>query len=197
MESKLTKTIKRRLRNFKPAMNSNLRTIRWAEEVWTPTGIVDQIRFEDYIERDESFCGHTDYYPEVPCKIAGQEFPNDNCCGCVFKRNRHILGVLTTCFEIKISLSDFKSKNGHNFCGNYNYYVVPIDICNEVRPLVPNDIGIIAYFPLTQSMRVEKESVFNEVKSADLSLLLYNALKKWVDRFGKEDIENENSANNY
>ena len=185
METELTKTIKCRLRNFKPAMNSNLRTIRWTEEVWTPTGIVDQIRFEDYVERDNSFCGHNDYYPGAPCKIEGQEFPNNNCYGCAFKRNRHILGILTTCFEIKISVSDFKSKNGHNFCGNHNYYVVPLDIYKSIEPLVPTDIGIIVYYPLTQSMRVEKESVFKEVKPVDLVLLLYNALKKWVDKYEK------------
>ena len=92
---------------------------------------------------------------------------------------------MTTCFEIKISVSDFKSKNGHNFCGNHNYYVVPLDIYKSIEPLVPTDIGIIVYYPLTQSMRVEKESVFKEVKPVDLVLLLYNALKKWVDKYEK------------
>lgn len=29
------------------------------------------------------------------------------------------------CFEIKSSAEDFKSKNGHNFIGDYNYYVMP------------------------------------------------------------------------
>jgi hypothetical protein len=33
--------------------------------------------------------------------------------------------VLIQCFEIKITKSDFKSKNGHNFVGNLNYYVIP------------------------------------------------------------------------
>lgn len=188
METELTKIIKRRLRQFNPAMNSNLRTIRWAEEVWTPTGIVDQIRFEDYIERDDSFCGRNKYYPETSCKIEGKEFPNGSCHGCVFKRNRHILGILTTCFEVKISVSDFKSKNGHNFCGNCNYYVVPTDIYKEIKPLVPKDIGIIVYYPLTKNMRIKKTSVFKEVNSEDLSLLLYNALKKWVDKYGMERL---------
>ncbi|MBD5081849.1 MAG: hypothetical protein HDT44_08835 [Ruminococcaceae bacterium] len=191
METELTKTIKRRLRQFNPAMNSNLRTIRWSEEVWTPTGIVDQIRFEDYIERDDSFCGYNEYYPETDCKIEGQKYPNGNCRGCVFKRNRHILGILTTCFEVKITVSDFKSANGHNFCGNYNYYVVPIGIYKAIEPLVPKDIGIIVYYSLTNRMRVRRTSSFKEVNSDDLSLLLYNALKKWVDKYEKEGENND------
>lgn len=37
------------------------------------------------------------------------------------------------CYEVKSSVEDFRSKNGHNFIGDYNYYVMPHDvlICPE------------------------------------------------------------------
>ena len=56
METNLTKKMKRGLSGFKLEMPTNMRTARFAEEVWTPTGIVDFIRFEDYKEKDYSFC---------------------------------------------------------------------------------------------------------------------------------------------
>lgn len=34
-------------------------------------------------------------------------------------------GWTYTAIEVKISKADFKSKNGHNFVGHYNYYAVP------------------------------------------------------------------------
>jgi len=60
METELTQNIKSRIRWFRPEMPSSMRTIRWAEEVSTKTGIVDVIRFEDYKIEDNSYCG----YPE-------------------------------------------------------------------------------------------------------------------------------------
>ena len=187
METDLTKQIKRRLRGFRPAMASNMRTIRWAEEVSTPSGYVDVIRFEDYVERDESFCQR--FQPEAAalvgasagCKKPGGQFPNSLCQGCVWKRTRHVLGILTTCFEVKITLSDFKSAHGHNFHGNYNYYAVPADIANAVLPLVPAGIGLIAYYPDSSHMTVKKAATYRQVDDAMLSRLLYDALKKWVD----------------
>ena len=47
METELTKKMKKGLASFKLEMPTNMRTPRFAEEVWTPTGIVDFIRFED------------------------------------------------------------------------------------------------------------------------------------------------------
>lgn len=43
---------------------------------------------------------------------------------------------MATCFEMKITKSDFKSKNGHNFVGNRNYYVIPKNIYPKVKEMV-------------------------------------------------------------
>ncbi len=52
---------------------------------------------------------------------------------------------IISCFEIKISKSDFKSKSGHNLVGDYNYYVVPDYLVEYVKEHRPPNIGIISY----------------------------------------------------
>lgn len=32
------------------------------------------------------------------------------------------------CYEVKSSAEDFHSKNGHNFLGDFNYYIMPEDV---------------------------------------------------------------------
>ena len=192
METELTKSIKKRLRYFKPQLNTQMRTIRWAEEVSTPTGYVDVIRFEDYIAQDDSMCSlitPINRRDEIvfgrragSCKVAGETFPNKNCKGCVYKKAVHVLGVLTTCFEVKISVQDFRSSNGHNFCGNRNYYAVPVEIYEKIKHLIPDGIGVIGYYSESGHMVVKQECEHREIASDLLARLLYDALKKWVDR---------------
>lgn len=40
------------------------------------------------------------------------------------------------CYEVKSSVEDFHSKNGHNFIGDFNYYIMP----EEVYALVSKEI---------------------------------------------------------
>ena len=210
METNLTKKMKKGLAYFKPDMPTNMRTIRFAEEVWTPNGIVDFIRFEDYKKNFKTHCALIDYneydksYIKTlelmhkdglgKCKIENETFPNKFCEGCVYKHKSYELDMLTTCYECKITLADFKSKNGHNFHGNKNYYVIPNTLYDSIKDLVPNDIGIICYYEKSNSYRIKKESSFKEISYELKTQLLYNAFKKWVDKFhyeylyGKEDI---------
>lgn len=176
METELTKSMKRAIRGYKPALKSSMRTVRWAEEVTTGSGIVDSIRFEDYVAEDRSFCKQNE------CKYEHEDisFNEKKCHGCFYKHNEHVLGMLITCFELKISKSDFKSKNGHNFVGNNNYYVMPKELYEKVKDLVEDDIGIISYYP-SGTLIMKKECKFREVEQEMKTYLLYNSLKKWVD----------------
>lgn len=78
-------------------------------------------------------------------------------------------------------VSDFKSNHGHNFYGNHNYYVVDSHIYDSIKCLVPEEIGIIAYYEKSGQMRVKKECQFKEIDNDTKVFLLYNALKKWCD----------------
>ncbi len=48
----------------------------------------------------------------------------------------------TLCYEIKQSVSDFRSKNHVTFIGDKNYYVMPYDLYEKVKAEIPTDIGV-------------------------------------------------------
>ena len=49
------------------------------------------------------------------------------------------------CYEIKSSIEDFHSKNGHNFIGDLNYYVMPEEVYEVIGKEIPHYIGV--YIP--------------------------------------------------
>jgi hypothetical protein len=189
VETELTKEIKRRLRWFSPAMGSLLRTIRYAEEVWTPTGIVDMIRFEDYVQETKHGCKGP-----YPC-WKGLTHPHDGCGYCTkLYTYEKTIGMLTTCYEVKITAADFRSQHGHNFCGNKNYYAVPVGIFDKIKDGVPAGVGVIVFYPETGIMRVRVEAEMREQPLDVINSLLYNALKKWVDVGNRLDKETAKQA---
>lgn len=60
------------------------------------------------------------------------------------------------CYEIKSSVEDFRSKNGHNFIGDYNYYIMPHDVYMEVSKEIPYKVGV--YCPNEQELRSVKKA---------------------------------------
>lgn len=46
------------------------------------------------------------------------------------------------CYEIKSSVEDFRSKHGHNFIGDFNYYVMLESIYEKVKKDIPYGVGI-------------------------------------------------------
>ena len=116
-ETALTKKIKQACVAFRPEMPTKMRTIRYAYEVKSPeSGIIDVVRFEDYISNNKSYCKRfvSNYLSELDkiilrdgvgeCKIKGEQYPNKNCSGCVWYSHVYELDMMTTCFEVKISL---------------------------------------------------------------------------------------------
>jgi hypothetical protein len=199
METELTKQMKKASHFYKPLMNIQNRTIRYADEVWTPTGIVDSIRFEDYIVSRVIDCSIINYskYSKAEmdwmkeqqrtlgkCKVENKEFPNKECSGCFYKKMEPpVVGMCVTCFECKITLSDFKSIHGHNFHGNRNYYVVPKELAKQIETLVPSDIGIISWVQTDcfAGLRMYRECQSRIITDELKCKLLYNAMKKWCD----------------
>ena len=140
METELTKRIKALTHHYRPKLHTEKRTLRWADEVWTPSGIVDSIRFEDYYENEEYLCRLLDaerfskkepyltehrHEPGKCFRDGSTEQNAQKCRGCVLRCHNWRIGMMVTCFEVKITYQDFKSRNGHNFLGNENYYCVP------------------------------------------------------------------------
>ena len=47
------------------------------------------------------------------------------------------------CYEVKSSVTDFHSPHGHNFLGDYNYYVMPQEVYEEIKEEIPWKIGVL------------------------------------------------------
>lgn len=46
------------------------------------------------------------------------------------------------CYEVKSSVDDFHSNNGHNFIGDYNYYIMPEEVYEKVKNEIPYKVGV-------------------------------------------------------
>lgn len=46
------------------------------------------------------------------------------------------------CYEVKSSVEDFHQKNGHNFIGDFNYYVMPEEVFEKVKKEIPHYVGV-------------------------------------------------------
>ena len=84
--------------------------------------------------------------------------------------------VAVICFEIKISISDFKSKNGHNFIGNLNYYVMPYELYKNVKEIIPANIGVITYHSKDDNIVGRLRHTKNCVYQENVDQELYNSL---------------------
>ena len=65
------------------------------------------------------------------------------------------------CVEVKVTEADFKSKNGHNFYANKNYYAVPEFLVEKIIDKVPPHVGIIAYSEAKPAPYIAKRYEYN------------------------------------
>lgn len=90
-----------------------------------------------------------------------------------------------TCYEIKISVDDFKSKNKQTYLGDKNYLVIPDMILTDVLDshLLHAGIGIITFN--------ESNSIFNIVKKCSKKTVGIServALLEGIARAGCRDM---------
>lgn len=74
------------------------------------------------------------------------------------------------CYEIKSSVEDFRSKNGHNFIGDYNYYVMPHEVYIGIRHEIPYKVGV--YCPNGSELRSVKKAKRADRERPVLEMLL-------------------------
>lgn len=92
--------------------------------------------------------------------------------------------LITICFEIKSTVSDFKSPNGHNLVGDVNYYVMPSDTFKQLEKLglldeVPPHIGFItAHEGRYSKLRlITKKAATKVTPAVDKYMLAWSAVK--------------------
>lgn len=196
-KSELTLDMEGALRYYRPTTMGKIeinqhRDITTAYEVvvetgTTAAGIIDAVRICEYFTdlNHVIVCGHQEkaIFDIYGCKL-GKTFSerNDNTDDCVREkcifRRRATEGrneILIICFEIKASKGDFKSKNGHNFVGNLNYYVMPIGLYDEVQDEVPKGVGVIQYNRGRLRRRIDSE--FRELTDTEQKWLVLNTMK--------------------
>lgn len=101
---------------------------------------------------------------------------------CTVDKNRYI-----KCFEIKVSKADFHSDAKLTFIGNYNYFVMPLELYKEVISEIPYGIGV--YVETEESLLAGKgkltciqKSLYRDLrydKSVILSSMLRSMQREW------------------
>lgn len=211
-KTEMTKQIERALRYYHPAEVCGIRVNKFrgshtAFEVpvacgTTKAGLVDCMRVQEYfgdIERVHVCAAHS-WKKEGIRRVAIQcphgyldsEQPPMLCdeTACSLNRiaERGTAKILITAYEIKVTKSDFKSKNGHNFVGNCNYYVIPNELYAAVADLVPEDIGIILYLHAGSytGLRRKKECIFRQLTDEEQKWFVLSTMKRLEETTWKE-----------
>jgi hypothetical protein len=90
------------------------------------------------------------------------------------------------CFEIKVSKSDFNSQAKLSFFGNLNYFVIPIELFDEVGDEIPYGIGCYCYFGDEFSGHLEcKKNAKHQDLKADREVILSSMLRSLMREFRK------------
>lgn len=55
--------------------------------------------------------------------------------------------LMWRCYEIKVSKSDFHSKARLTFAGDFNYFVLPLELFEKVAAEIPEKVGVMVYRP--------------------------------------------------
>ena len=74
------------------------------------------------------------------------------------------------CYEIKSSVEDFHSKNGHNFIGDFNYYVMPLEVYEKIKDEIPYRAGVLC--PSENGLKSVKKGKRADRKRPALEMLL-------------------------
>lgn len=100
------------------------------------------------------------------------------------------------CYEVKVSKSDFKSKCALSFLGDFNFYVMPIDLYREVKDDIPEGIGVYTVdynetcsgkrIPVAQMSRTAKRN--SEVDRVQLMHSMVRSLSRYET---KNFVENK------
>ena len=85
-----------------------------------------------YMAREVTF----DYATSTAVRVDFMEFkPKNNTISGIEKGDFY-------CYEVKSCVEDFHSKNGHNFIGDFNYYVMPEEVFAIVSNEIPYYVGV-------------------------------------------------------
>ena len=92
---------------------------------------------------------------------------------------------LVRCYEIKSSISDFRSKAKWTFVGHYNYFVLPSrELYEEIKDEIPKHVGVYVYGTCVK--KPKKQQVSKEMMST-IQMSMIRSLSRDVDKLFKLD----------
>lgn len=112
------------------------------------------------------------------------------------------------CYEIKVTKADFHSPCHNSFVGNFNYYVLPIKLYEQVKNEIPDFVGVyvldnksVYSIKRAKRMQVENLDVLKDSLIRSLSrevtkqIQSNNPLK--IERFNREILQLKSQRDNY
>ena len=95
------------------------------------------------------------------------------------------------CYEVKSSVEDFHSKNGHNFIGDYNYYVMPEDVYEKIKHEIPYEVGVYVpdgihyrgeWYNLKSIKKAKRKD--RERPVSEMLLMMFRSARRDVQNYG-------------
>lgn len=93
------------------------------------------------------------------------------------------------CYEVKCSVSDFRSKAKKTFVGHYNYFVMTSEVYEKVKDEVPSHVGIYIMGRLVKRPKKQELTVDESV----LKMSMIRSLSREADKIHR--LSNHNSIN--
>jgi len=109
------------------------------------------------------------------------------------------------CYEIKVSVSDFRSKSAKTFCGHLNYFVMTEELYEKVKDEIPKEIGVFIGGRCKRRAKKRELGVDEETLKASMIRSLAREAQKYyksqdeneLDRLKRINRHIENDKNNY
>lgn len=79
--------------------------------------------------------------------------------------------VTWRCYEIKTSKADFYSKHKWTFVGDYNYFVVPVDLYEEIKKDIPKGIGCYVYTGTRKGFKIVKKAARQKMRISQSQIM--------------------------
>lgn len=113
------------------------------------------------------------------------------------------------CYEIKVTLSDLKSKAKKSWYGHYNYLIMPSELLKKVKDdidhFIPDYVGVIlptSYHPYIRSYRNAKKQLLtpeteNMMKESIIRSMYYKMIKYRTDPEAEELLNTKSELQKY
>ena len=114
-----------------------------------------------------------DYYDTKPIRIDYMKFkPINNTISGIEHGDFY-------CYEIKSCIDDFNSNHGHNFIGDYNYYIMTFELYHEVKDKIPYYVGVLCPENDIYLMSIKKAKRIDRKRSAlEMLLMMFRSANR-------------------